>query len=210
VNKSDPTGLATERNPVDKQFSNAQHFDTADKHQGTLAELQGTRDFHNPATNYTTNIRRDENNISSQDIGHAVVADARNAAELTDDNKQSGHGVRSGQERAFGENVNGHSRERTKVFLGNTYNNGHETIIPISDGVFPLTDSHSHPPGSGPGFEGRDVPSAKGVDGKPYISSVGWYQNRGVMVNIFVPGNGGGSFFHSRDGVTFLNGLAPR
>jgi hypothetical protein len=30
------------------------------------------------------------------------------------------------------------------------------------------------------------------------------------MVNIFVPGNRGGSFFHSGDGVTFYNGLAPR
>jgi RHS repeat-associated protein len=164
--------------------------------------------FYKGVDQFTSQRRSDVSRVSPAEIGREVVADAREAAEQTDDTKHLGRGAKSGQERAYAGYVKGSSLVRSGPKTGKAYNSGHETHIPgppkgLPSDAFPLTVSHSHGPGSGRSFQGRDIPSANGSDGRPYISSVGYYGDRGAHVIIYVPGAG---TFHSRDGVSFFSG----
>ncbi len=158
--------------------------------------------FFKAIADFIRNSRPDASGVNPNDVGKAVVTDAKEAAKKEGDNLRPGHGVNTGKERAYAEYAKNGSLVRSGPSVGTNYNEGPQAELPgppagVPANARPLTGSHSHGPGSGPSFERKDIPSANRGS---YISSVGSTGDGGARISIYIPGGG---YFHAVDGEFF-------
>ena len=156
--------------------------------------LDDAAKLYKAIANFIKSLRPDVNGVNPQDVARVVVKDAQDAERQERNALRPGHGVNTGQERAYSEYAKDGSLVRSGPNIGKGYNQGPETPLPgppkgFSQDANRLTGSHSHGPGSGPGLERADVPSANGkLGGLPYISSVGWTGDMAGTIQIYIPG----------------------
>ena len=158
--------------------------------------------FFKAIADFIRNSRPDASGVNPEDVGKAVVTDAKDAAKKEGENLRPGHGVNTGKERAYAEYAKHGSLVRSGPSVGTNYNEGPQAELPgppagVPANARPLTGSHSHGPGSGPSFERKDIPSANRGS---YISSVGSTGDGGARISIYIPGGG---YFHAVDGEFF-------
>jgi RHS repeat-associated protein len=163
--------------------------------------------------------RTDAKEINNADAGKALFNDARDAARDTANEVHTTFdgGHRTAEERGYAEyTADGKTLQRTGPSVGehDAQNRPQVGIPKQPDGVSPreapITASHSHPPGAARLPERNDIPVANGANPFhiPIAISVGWSEDRGKIVNVYIPtGGSGGQALHTSDGIDFSLGF---
>ena len=225
IDNVDPMGLADERR--EPWYNHQEQAKELDRLSATEAlwnrqmnfsssfgaiSVGQNQQFFQALAKFISSSRPDAGKVSLRDVSRAVVADAREATNITLRSiRHDQYGRLRSIETAFAEYATGSSLRREGPSAGGTDATGRPyAVIPgLTRDHAPLTVSHVHGPESIQAFTGRDIPNARGynMSGKPFISSLGLTGDRGNVIHVYIPIGPGGQFFHSADGLNFEHGF---